>query len=225
MTQVKQALSYKWPARLIGILSITLAVYVHVYVSEYSPFLPATLCSFAVAALCCTWKKQLVKLYSRPVWLEDLQSHTDPDVSTKSVKMFAWFMVICAAVSAGVCIENLSNLVDVLGKKTVFETIALIGGIISAYQSTLRVLGSLALGLVKRMHNSSDTMDTELKPASNLIQGPGTVQDTCDRLDDCNVTEDIVTHCEILQASGKYIKNETFKDVDCGCAVVTSAKQ
>lgn len=222
MTQIKQTLSYKWPARLIGLLSIVLAVYVDMYVSEYSPILPATLCSFAAAALCCTWKKKLVKLYSRPLWLEDLQSYTDPDVSTKSVKMFAWLMVICAAISAGVCIDNLSNLLDVLGKKTVFETIALVGGIISAYQSTLRIMGSLALGLVKRMHT---TKDTKLELASNLTQGLGTVQDTCDRLDECNVTEDIVTHCAILEASGQYIKNETFKDIDCGCAMAASTKQ
>lgn len=107
-----------------------------------------------------TCKKRLIKIHSRPLWLEDLEGYEDKKIAEESTRMFGWLLVISSGAAAGAAAFSLPMLLEAFKTKTFFEVIALIGGLISFFKSTISYFGSIALGIVVEFYDSKGSNRT-----------------------------------------------------------------
>ena len=211
--------SYKWPARVGGMCVLVAAAVVHVKSPNLSPITPAILSAISALLIFATLKTRLVALYSPSVTLKDLQNHDKENATEDAVRMFGWLLVLCAAISAGVCIESAASILDAITQKTWFETIALLGGLIGAYRATLRSFGNLALGLVARIQSaneqgSSGQGGSNLQMASQMHKLEGQQHHNIDQCDPRQDVEEIGNI--VVSKAAKYVVTSTTLE-GCGC--------
>lgn len=147
-----------------------------------------------------TSKKYLVKLHSRPLWLEDLEGYEDKEIAKASVKMFGWLLVITTGIVSGITAFSLPKLLELFRAKTFFEAISMIGGLFSFFKTTNATFGSMALNIIVKLYDKKGTKRTpELTPHKRTSFDIN--------IDDCDLRDDF---SNLSQTTG-VVLNDTLK--------------
>lgn len=160
--------NYYYSARCISILIFLGLVLLYYLWDSTSPYITPIIVSGSVISgftIFSTSKEYLVKLHSRPLWLEDLEGYEDEEIAKASVKMFGWLLVITTGIVSGITAFSFPKLLEIFRTKTFLEGIAMLGGLFSFFKSTNATFGSMALNIIVQLYDKKGTKRSpELTP-------------------------------------------------------------
>ena len=155
--------NYYYSARIISIIIFIGLVLLYYLWDSNSPYITPIIVSGSVVSgftIFSTSKDYLVKLHSRPLWLEDLEGYENEKIAKASVKMFGWLLVITTGIVSGITAFSIPNLLELFRTQTFFEAIATLGGLISFFKSTNSTFGSIALNIIVKLYDKNGVKRT-----------------------------------------------------------------
>lgn len=200
--------NYYYSARIISIIIFMSLVLLYYLWDSNSPYITPIIVSGSVISgftIFSTSKDYLVKLHSRPLWLEDLEGYEDEEIAKASVKMFGWLLVIATGIVSGITAFSIPKLLELFRSKTFFEGIAMLGGLFSFFKSTNATFGTIALNIIVKLYDKKGTKRTpELTPHKrpNLDIN----------IDDCDLRDDFK---DLSQTTGVVLNNTITSQFPC----------
>ena len=200
--------NYYYSARCFSsVIFIGLVLLYYLWDSN-SPYITPIIVSGSVISgftIFSTSKKYLVKLHSRPLWLEDLEGYEDKEIAKASVKMFGWLLVITTGIVSGITAFSLPKLLEIFRSKTFFEGMAMLGGLFSFFKTTNATFGAMALNIIVKLYDKNGTKRTpELTPHKRTNFDIN--------IDECDLRDDFTN---LSQTTGIVIKDTLSSHFPC----------